>query len=228
VGTYTFSERGEDILVHRLLLWKRAGVYLDGRCYDPLRMSMTARLKLYGWSGINLDLSDTSIREFKTYRPDDINLKCAIGLDDRSYLCNEYEDGVLNIISPGQQNHLKSLTDNNLLHTTLKSRHKILARSLRTIISEINPCPIDIDFLNLDIEGMELVALKGFHFELYGPSIIAVELHRLDLTKCLEDECVNYLYKLNYRLQSYVMHTAIFCKIDFDEEFCHRFPFPQY
>ena len=228
MGTYTFSEHGEDILIHRLLLWKKARTYLDVGCYDPLRMSMTARLKLYGWGGVNLDISDLSIHEFNIFRPADINLKCAIGLNNIDYQCDEYEDGVLNTISPKQQDHLRSLAENNSLHTTLKSSHKVLARSLTAIIGDLEPPLATIDFLNIDIEGMELVALKGFPFDLYRPSVIAVELHRLDLTKCLEDECVRHLYGLNYRLQSYVMHTAIFCKKEFDEEACHRFPFPQY
>ena len=35
-----------------------------------------------------------------------------------------------------------------------------------------------IDFLNLDIEGNEMNALKSLDFDKYGPEVICIEMHK--------------------------------------------------
>ena len=96
MGTYTFSEHGEDILIHRLLFWKTKGTYLNVGAYHPLKMSMTARLKLYGWHGINIDICDSVKEKFDEYFADDINLTSSIGVDGVKYTFYSYEDPVIN------------------------------------------------------------------------------------------------------------------------------------
>ena len=81
----------------------------------------------------------------------------------------------------------------------------IKSSSLNTLLENLNIKIKKIDFLNLDIEGNELKALKTFNFNKYKPSLICVEIHNQKATKNIEDYYkINKLYKLlikkGYRL----------------------------
>ena len=56
MSDFTFSEHGEDILIHRLTLWKEHGFYFDCGAYSARLMSLTHRLRSFGWTGINVDI----------------------------------------------------------------------------------------------------------------------------------------------------------------------------
>jgi len=58
MSDFTFAEHGEDILIHRLLLWKEHGYYVDCGAYHSRNLSLTARLRNFGWTGLNIDIDD--------------------------------------------------------------------------------------------------------------------------------------------------------------------------
>ena len=53
----------------------------------------------------------------------------------------------------------------------------IQARTLSSILKESKLKNKKIDFLNIDIEGNEINALKTLNFEIYRPKLICVEIH---------------------------------------------------
>ena len=223
MSDFTFSEHGEDILIHRLLLWKKNGFYIDCGAYHPRKMSMTARLRNYGWSGMNIDADNRVIDLFNSELSNFINVNVAVSNIDGEVNLQRYNDPVINTISKKQLEHLNKIEESGNLFTEKLDFVKIESRSLRSLIEEysINK----IDFLNLDIEETEMDGLKGFPWEKIKPTVIACEMHRLNLEKCTDNEIVKFLKDKGYILQSYVFHTSIFVKIDFDTEECHRIPF---
>ena len=220
MSDFTFSEHGEDILIHRLLLWKENGFYVDVGCYHPRNMSMTPRLRNFGWNGINIDADERVIKRFNTELPHLTNLCVAITDKNCDVVLRRYEDSVINTISQKQKNHLDNIEKNDGLFTKQLDESTVEAKSLTTILDsfEIE----QIDFLNLDIEEMELEALRGFPFDKYLPSVIACEIHRLVLENSDKNEIVHFLMEQGYILQSYIFHTAIFIRKNFDTELCHR------
>jgi len=222
MSDFTFSEHGEDILIHRLLLWQENGFYIDCGAYHARRMSLTARLRSFGWTGMNIDIDEEVVGSLKKDIPGSVAVCAAIGSDDATVNFYKYKDSVLNTTDPAQHQHLQLIEGRGELFTSFVGARKVNTRSVASILDEYQIPEGAVDFLNLDIEGVELIALEGFPWGLQTPKVIAVEIHRLNLERCGANPIVNFLFRKGYVLQSYVFHTAIFCRSDFDTELCHR------
>lgn len=222
MSDFIFSEHGEDVLIHRLLLWKERGFYVDCGAYHARDMSLTARLRLFGWTGLNIDIDPRVVESLRLDAPGTTTTAAALGeKDGEEVVVYRYDDPVLNTTSPSQHEHLARIESAGELFTEFRGSERVTTSSLRKLIS-LHASGASIDFVNIDVEGVELEALKGFPWESQRPSVIAVEIHRLDLIRSGENPIVGYLREVGYVLQSYVFHTAIFCLADFDTELCHR------
>ena len=73
-----YGEFGEDIFINRIFKNIFDGTYVDVGCYHPYKGSLTANLYKKNWSGINIDISKTSIDLFRMVRKRDINLNLAV------------------------------------------------------------------------------------------------------------------------------------------------------
>ena len=79
----TYSQFQEDLYIKNFFKNKSDGFYIDVGCFHPLMYSNTALLYNTGWSGINIDLNQTSIDLFNIARKRDKNICSA--------LSNKYE-----------------------------------------------------------------------------------------------------------------------------------------
>lgn len=222
MSDFIFSEHGEDIVIHRLLLWKENGYFVDCGAYHPRHMSLTARLRNFGWRGINIDIDRDVVDAFDVSLPGYTNVCAAVSDKKKEVKLYRYADPVLNTISAEQKEHLRKIEDAGELFTRQISSEFVVTTTLTDLLSKQGVENGMIDFLNLDIEGEELNALKGFPWEAQRPAVISIEIHKLDLPNCLAHPVVGYMYSKGYIIQSYIFHTAIFCLATFDTEFCHR------
>ena len=76
--SHHYGEFGEDVFINRIFKSISSGKYVDVGCYHPFKGSLTNKLYKKNWSGLNLDLSKTSIDLFKIVRPGDVNLNLAV------------------------------------------------------------------------------------------------------------------------------------------------------
>lgn len=185
-------------------------------------MSLTARLRNFGWTGINIEIDPQAAKQLHSNLPGDTTICTAIGESDGTATFFKYADPVLNTIDPIQQSHLQKIESAGDLLTNYLGSEKIQTKTISQILADTLTPDNKVDFLNLDIEGVELVALRGFPWATQRPAVISCEIHRLDLTNCTNHPIVSYMVRLGYILQSYVFHTAIFVKSIFDTELCHR------
>jgi FkbM family methyltransferase len=181
MSDFSFSEHGEDILIHRLLLWKESGFYLDCGAYHSRNMSMTARLRLFGWLGVNIDIDPNVIDELNSNIPSTISVCAALSSEEGvKKTFYQYSDPVLNTIDDNQHNHLQRIEKAGELFTNHINSIDISTKTVRSLLAEIE-CNKAIDYLNLDVEGVELDVLKGFPWESQKPSVVSIEIHRLTL-----------------------------------------------
>ena len=69
---------GEDLIIADLTKNINNGFYVDAGCYHPLHLNNTYLLYKRKWNGINIDISEFSIKLFNFMRPDDVNINSAI------------------------------------------------------------------------------------------------------------------------------------------------------
>jgi FkbM family methyltransferase len=177
-----FAEFGEDIFVNRILKHIKYGKYVDVGCYHPYKGSLTAILYNKNWSGINIDLSKTSIDLFNIVRKRDVNLNVAISNFDGEIFY--YENSPIN-----QQN---SLTKKN----NEQNKIKIKCQTINSIL-EKNFIK-KFDFLNIDVEGSELEVIEGIDLLKYHPSLITIENNNLLLEDYLTDNVYKKLISSDY------------------------------
>lgn len=80
-GNRTTADHGEDVILKVLFdgLGNYKPSYLDIGAFDPFHISNTALLYATGSRGINVEANPSLIGAFQKYRPEDLNLNCAVG-----------------------------------------------------------------------------------------------------------------------------------------------------
>jgi len=165
-----YSHFGEDAYISSYFRTQKVGFYVDVGAHHPKRYSNTALLFEKGWRGINVDPDPYTISLFKRARPSDINLQIGVGVKDGVLNFHRYSDGALNTFS---DKRTEKLQEKKWL--TEISVEKVAVSPLRTILETYLPPKTEIDFLNIDIEGLDVEALQSNNWEKFRPRMIAVE-----------------------------------------------------
>ena len=177
---------GEDKFINNYFKNKSKGFYIDVGCYHPLDGNNTHLLYKKGWSGINLDINFYSIELFNFLRKRDINIHSGVSRKkDNLTMYYRKEINMLNTL------------DEKIAKIHFRNGYKkknIQVNSLNFFISKHSKKLKKIDFINIDVEGVELEVLKSLNFKLYKPQLICVEIHNV---KKMYDDNYNYLKSNN-------------------------------
>ena len=193
----SYSQCGEDIFILEFFKDKIAkGIYLDIGAFNPIKFNNTYLLHKKGWKGTNIDLNQTSIDLFNILRPNDKNICAAISDKvEKTEVFIENLFSPLNTISP---DHLK-LFDNDRLK---KKTYYIETKMINDLINH------KFDFLNIDIEGLDIKVLKSINLKFYNPRLICIEI----LNPKNEIELSDYLMKYGYYFQKKMGPSYFFSK----------------
>ena len=165
----SYSMLGEDLVVNNFFKNKTNGTYVDVGCYHPIDGNNTHLLFKNGWNGINIDLNKISIDLFNIARKNDENFRVAVS--NKSKKIKFYYRKKINML-----NTINKKFANNSFKKGYSIDY-IQARTLSSILKESKLKNKKIDFLNIDIEGNEINALKTLNFKIYRPKLICVEIH---------------------------------------------------
>ena len=200
-----FSQYGEDIVIHKLFPRSRkTGTYVDIGAFHPFYFSNTAYLWLNGWSGINVDANPNSIRLFERSRPRDCNIFGAV-VDAQTARTRQ----TVPIFTSADRINAKGTCDPK----TADERGQIAsidvpALGVASILQRLDGRPID--FLNIDIEGLDAVVLAEIDFSVHRPSVICVEDYADDLASVLQSATTTRLQSVGYALHARVGPSSIF------------------
>ena len=202
----TYSQFQEDLFINNFFKDKSDGFYIDIGCYHPVKYSNTALIYNKGWSGINIDLNQTSIDLFNIARKRDKNICAAIS--NNNELAEFYFDHLLSPVNTLSK-EFSDLSYKNI------SRNKYIKKSIQKftfdkLIEKFNLKIPDIDLLNIDAEAHDFEVLEGFDFEKYKPKIICVELYDAKL-ELKEKKFKDYLASFKYSLIKKIGPNGIFC-----------------
>ncbi len=183
----SYSMEEEDLFIADLTKDISNGFYVDVGCYHPLHLNNTYLLYKRKWNGINIDISEFSIKLFNFIRPDDININIAV-TNKEEELQFYYQKKL------SQLSTIKKDLSNERMQGKIKQK-KIQSLKLNTILNKSKYKNKKIDFLNIDIEGADLEALQSIDFKIYQPKIICVEIMDKDISESL---IYKFLTNLHY------------------------------
>ena len=203
-----YSQWGEDQFIYEFFKNKKKGFYIDIGSFHPIMYSNTCLLFNSGWSGINIDVNQSSIDMFKIVRPKDHNICDAVTY--KSEERNLYFDHNFSPLNTINKLHYESF-DKGLFFKNL-AKKKITTKSFDDIVKKIDNLP-QIDFLNIDCEGSDYEILKGINLQFYSPKLICIETHNVNNVKNIEfDKIIELLNKHNYKVIKRFGPSSIFVK----------------
>jgi len=206
---------GEDVVIKKLFdRKKKNGFYVDLGANHPFLHSNTAFFWLKGWNGINVDANKNSISLFNKIRKSDINLNYAIisskqyakGIKSIELYLPDEETGPGGITATAsvnktiadERNFKKTITVDAIDINTLFSIHKIT----------------EIDYLNIDLEGIDEIVLFDIDFSKVKIYLISIEDYTTNINPTNQSKITTYMIENDFNFIGRVGPTSIFVRSD--------------
>ena len=211
-GVKSYSNEGEDMILRKIFDGHTKGFYVDVGAYHPKRFSNTFFFYKQGWRGINIDAMPGSMDKFNKIRSRDINIEKPIYDKKQILTYYAFNGSALNGFSKELSEERDGVGD-----YFIKFTKDIETTTLEQVLDDNLPINQEIDFLSIDVEGLDFNVLKSNNFEKYKPKIILIEILGSNMNN-LDDEVFNYLKQYNYRFHAKSVNTAIFINNEFYNE----------
>ncbi len=202
----SYSQEGEDLILRRLFEQKTTGFYVDVGAHHPIRFSNTYAFYKMGWYGINIDAMPGSMKLFNRYRPRDINIETPVSSESKSinyYIFNVPE---LNGFDP-QLTRAREQESNDY---KVVSTVQLKPQRLDEILSNHLPQGQHIDFLSIDVEGLDMEVLKSNDWAKYKPDIVLMEVLGQSLADLLNHEVTIFLKGYGYTLYAKAFNSIFY------------------
>lgn len=204
----SWSQEGEDLILSRYFEnLKTNGFYVDVGAHHPLRFSNTYKFYKQGWYGINIDAMPGSMDLFNRLRPRDINLEKAVSDSKQIMTYYAFNEPALNGFSKELTQHRDGQGNNKIIF-----KKDIETSTLEEILDQYMPKGQNIDFLSVDVEGLDFAVLKSNNWVKYSPELILIEICGSMLDELLNNEVTIFLRQFGYTICAKCMNTVIFKK----------------
>jgi FkbM family methyltransferase len=202
----SFSQEGEDQILERIFENQKNGFYIDIGAHHPIKFSNTFRFYLRGWNGINIDAMPGSMKLFNAIRKRDTNLEIAISKTNTNSIYYQFNEPALNTFSKIEAEKKDGLSNYQIIN-----KIELKTCTLAEILSTNLKNNIDIDFLTIDVEGLDFEVLESNNWGLYIPKYILVEELNIsyDILN-LNSKTKDFLYNKGYILYARTVNTSIY------------------
>ena len=208
-GVRCFGQEGEDMVLRRLFETPPVpdpGFYVDVGAHHPLRFSNTYLFYQRGWRGINIDAMPGSMAAFDRLRPRDMNIEMGIAESAGSLDYYMFNEPALN----GFSRELSNQRDGFRIYRLLETR-RIPVLPLRDVLDRHLPEGQTIDFLSIDVEGLDEVVIRSNDWDRFRPRYLLVEALGGDsLAGTLDSETAAYLATQGYQPRCRTASTLFF------------------
>lgn len=206
----TYSAHGEDAVLLAIFeehggLPER-GLYVDVGAYHPTALSNTALLHAAGWSGINIEPNPVMADLLEKFRPDDLTLRQAAGTPRRTADLLYFGDWASSNTLDPQFAAMISADQDVAVERSIPTEVVPLA----DVFDEHLSAAASIDFLTVDVEGLDVEVLESNDWGRFRPRIIAVEDLALELENPAGSEAFRLLRSHGYRLSSHAVKTSFY------------------
>ncbi len=206
----SYSQEGEDMILRRIFGKQQTGFYIDVGAHHPKRFSNTYFFYKKGWKGINIDAMPGSMKIFKKIRKRDINVEKPIAGKKQTLTYYAFNDPALNGFS-------KQLSNSRIgKKYFIKYTKKMRTFTLEDILDRHLPANQKIDFLSIDVEGLDFDVLKSNNFTKHSPKIIIIEMLFNNLEEIINNNIYKFLNSKNYSFYAKTVNSVFFIHNEFN------------
>lgn len=200
-----YSQDGEDMVLRRLFERQASGFYVDIGAHHPFRFSNTCYFYRRGWRGLNIDPNPDAIKAFLRNRPSDINVCVGISDAPGDIAFHFFNEPALNTFDVELAAERIRIPGYCLLET-----RSVPVRRLDDVLTEFLPRDQKIDFLSIDVEGMDLSVLRSNDWSRFRPRLLLVEAHERTVLAIENDPINVFAVAAGYQLIAKTLNTLIF------------------
>jgi FkbM family methyltransferase len=200
----SYSQEGEDLILERLFQEQYSGFYVDVGAHHPKRFSNTHRFYQRGWRGINIEPNPDGLALFHRRRKRDINLGYGVANKDGELVYYMFNEPALNTF------------DRAVADQRPTDRYRIVAtksipiRRLSEILKEYLPPHIVIDFMTIDVEGLDLDVVESNDWSQFRPVCLLVEATQFKLENPRATPIHSFLESHDYELFAKTVNTLFY------------------
>ncbi|GIK59685.1 MAG: FkbM family methyltransferase [Ignavibacteriota bacterium] len=201
-----YAQEGEDLILSRLFYGKIVrGFYIDVGAHHPKRFSNTYYFYKRGWRGINIEPMPGSKNKFDRIRPKDINLEIPISSKEEELTYYIFNEPALNGFSRELSSEGEKLNAYKIVKTV-----EMKTKTLGSVLDTFLPKGQNIDFMSIDVEGLDSEVLKSNNWDKYVPMYIIIEDKEFSFENPQKSEVYCFLNDQNYQLLAKTLSTLIF------------------
>ncbi|WP_251882129.1 FkbM family methyltransferase [Achromobacter sp. Marseille-Q4954] len=206
-----FSHWGEDSIEQFIFQDLSTGRYLDIGCYHPALYSNTMALYQRGWTGVNVDPNPFMIEQCGKYRPKDTSINKAVGAEKGHMEYYNFHDWASS--NTANKDFAKAVAAVSEIEVPAPTLVEVL--TLADIINEYfhGKAP---DFLNIDVEELDIEVLDSGDWESHRPSVVAVEDISFVADRPADSTIHRFMRERDYILFSRCIFTSLYIERTFN------------
>ena len=201
----SYSQEGEDMILRRIFERQSTGFYVDVGAHHPKRFSNTYFFYKKSWTGINVDAMPGSMKLFEKVRSRDINIEKPISSEKQVLTYYAFNESALN----GFSKEISEARD-GLNNYKIEFTKDIETSTLEEVLDEKLPSNKVIDFLSVDVEGLDFDVIKSMNIRKYRPRVILVEILGSSLSDLQQNPIYKFLIDEDYALYAKAVNTVVF------------------
>lgn len=201
----SFAQEGEDIALDRLFEGRCNGFYVDVGCHHPFRFSNSYFFYRRGWRGICIDALPGTQRLFERWRRRDIVVESGIAAQHGELTYHMFDEPALNTFDAALAQERLERTPYKLIRSV-----QVPTDTLAAILAAHCPAGTQIDFLSVDVEGLDLQVLESNDWDRYRPLTVIAECLESALASIGQDPVARYLTERGYTMYAKTGNSVIF------------------
>ena len=208
--TKYYAQTGEDYLLNQFFLGKTSGVYIDVGAFDGVHLSNSYCFELMGWKGICVEPQPFYFDICKNTRKGSVCINAACVKDDAIGTIEILADqtGLFSSAKyDGERESMQGHYGTIELEVEEPEHITVPAKSLNSVIKDSGIDCSTLDFISIDVEGLEKDVLEGLDIEKYRPRVFLVETSNNAEDK---DEISDYLSSFGYLFSRRVGANSFF------------------
>jgi FkbM family methyltransferase len=188
----SYAQNFEDVLLNRVFKYKTRGFYIDVGALHPTFDSVTKAFYDRGWSGINIEPIKEYYDVFQKERQRDINLNIALSNSEGNLEFFQV------VGQPGNSTLNKQIAYEIAQEKGLEvAQYNVFVKTLASICQEyVNQ---KVDFLKIDVEGLEEQVILGGNWEVFRPTVLIIEITLPNTNIRCENNIPNILADKDYK-----------------------------